>query len=119
MCPQIANESPYVSNKLSPLNEDCLYLDVYVPPVFKNHQSLDWAKWPTLVWIHGGQFRSTFNSSITGHALVDIVLFSVAVGYKDAMDAAELAMSIGAVVVVPNYRLGPFGEFPFSGIGLP
>ncbi|XP_055354810.1 carboxylesterase 5A-like [Paramacrobiotus metropolitanus] len=88
VCPQIANEAPYSSGVPLPLNEDCLYLDIYIPPVFKNHQNLGWSKWPVLMWIHGGQFK---------------------MGHKDAYSAGNLAMSSGNIVVVPNYRLGPFG----------
>ncbi|GAU96876.1 hypothetical protein RvY_08250 [Ramazzottius varieornatus] len=87
-CPQNPTEAPYVTETPILMREDCLYLDVYVPPVYRGHQKLGWSTWPVLMWIHGGGFS---------------------MGYKDAFDASDLASSIGTVIVVPNYRVGPFG----------
>jgi len=67
-------------------NEDCLYLNVYVP-----HDS--WSTWrggkrPVLVWIHGGGF--------TGGAGQDT-------------DPRKYIGETGAVFVTINYRLGALG----------
>lgn len=71
---------------LSPesVNEDCLFLNVYVPDDIANRQL------PVMVWIHGGAFLS-----------------GSAAEYK----MAHLARKAGAVVVSLNYRLGAFGFF--------
>ena len=66
-------------NKNYSVNEDCLYLDVYTPNV-----SLSL---PVMVYIHGGAYE-------TGSAL--------------AYPSDILALQ-GVVVVVIQYRLGPFG----------
>ena len=65
--------------------EDCLYLDVYTP----GHVATD-APLPVMLWIHGG-------SNLTGH--------------KGTYDFSRLAAREQVVVVVINYRLGPFGWF--------
>jgi len=62
-------------------NEDCLYLNVYVP-------SGGAASKPVMVWIHGGAY---------------------AFGAGDQYDPTELAKAGDVVVVTINYRLGPFG----------
>lgn len=64
-------------------SEDCLYLNVYVPP-----QARPGAQLPVLLWIHGGAF-------ITGAG--------------SQYDGSELARMTGSVVVTTNYRLGIFG----------
>jgi len=69
--------------KLSPMSEDCLYLNVYTPV---KHAS---EKLPVMVWIHGGGF-------ILGEAAT--------------YDGENLAR-LGAVIVTINYRLGVFGFF--------
>lgn len=65
--------------------EDCLYLDVYAP----NSEGVS-APLPVMLWIHGG-------SNLTGH--------------KGTYDFSRLAARQQVVVVVINYRLGPFGWF--------
>lgn len=64
-------------------DEDCLYLNVYVPP-----QATDTSKLPVMVWIHGGAFLNGAGSQYNG---------------------SELAKVADAVVVTVNYRLGIFG----------
>ena len=66
----------------SPVSEDCLYLNVWVP---RNGGSA----LPVLVWIHGGGFGG-------GSGSIPI--------YNGARLAAK-----GAVVVTVNYRVGAFG----------
>ena len=65
-------------------SEDCLYLDIYTPDVSKV------GGLPVMLWIHGG-------SNVTGH--------------KGTYDFSRFAAREGVVVVVINYRLGPFGWF--------
>jgi len=64
-------------------SEDCLRLNVWTPnPLPPNA--------PVIVWFHGGSF---VNASAN---------FA-------PQNGAALAASTGAIVVAPNYRLGPFG----------
>lgn len=65
-------------------SEDCLYLDIYAPDISKA------GGLPVMLWIHGG-------SNVTGH--------------KGTYDFSRFAAREGVVVVVINYRLGPFGWF--------
>jgi para-nitrobenzyl esterase len=60
--------------------EDCLYLNVYTPPVGGRHR-------PVMVWFHGGSYTS---------------------GSANPYDGAALARR-GVVVVTVNYRLGALG----------
>jgi para-nitrobenzyl esterase len=66
-----------------PASEDCLTVNVWTP-------SVDGARRPVLVWIHGGAFV-------------------VGSGSRALTDATELARRGDAVVVSCNYRLGAFG----------
>ncbi|OQV19539.1 putative Neuroligin-4, Y-linked [Hypsibius exemplaris] len=69
---------------LIPMKEDCLFLDVYVPPVRRNNKE----PFPVLFFIHGGGFRR---------------------GDKDTYNATRLAEAVGAIVVTVNYRLAALG----------
>lgn len=69
-----------------PLNEDCLYLNVWTPAGFKAG-----AKLPVLVAVHGGGFVGGSGSP--------------------AVMAGDKLAARGAVVVTFNYRLGRFGFF--------
>lgn len=72
-------------SKLPPLNEDCLYLNIWTPAKSAKDRL------PVMVWIHGGGFtRGTANTH--------------------AYDGEALARK-GAVIVTINYRLGIFGFF--------
>jgi para-nitrobenzyl esterase len=66
--------------------EDCLYLDVYAPPMAAD--SAAQAKLPVMMWIHGG-------SNTWGRA--------------EQYDGAALAARYKVVVVVIQYRLGALG----------
>jgi para-nitrobenzyl esterase len=66
-----------------PINEDCLYLNVWTNSLAKN------AKKPVIVWIHGGAF-------ISGSGSCPIY------------DGENMAKQ-GVVFVTINYRLGAFG----------
>jgi para-nitrobenzyl esterase len=66
-------------------DEDCLYLDIYAPGPASIISDL-----PVMVWIHGGSNVS---------------------GYKGTYDFSRLAARQKVIVVVINYRLGPFGWF--------
>lgn len=65
-----------------PKSEDCLYLNVWAPPLAAGTK-------PVFVWIHGGGSR-------------------VGSGAQPQFDGAALAAK-GVIVVTINYRLGPFG----------
>jgi len=69
-------------------SEDCLYLNVYAPAM--DARSARAARLPVMVWVHGG-------SNTIGHAA--------------AYDGSRLATREKVVVVMINYRLGPFGWF--------
>ena len=66
--------------------EDCLYLDVYAPPM--TAQQAAGAKLPVMMWIHGG-------SNTWGRA--------------EQYDGSALAARFKVVVVVVQYRLGALG----------
>ena len=66
-------------------SEDCLFLNVWVPN--RNTKT----KFPVIVWLYGGGF-------VTGDSS------------EPRYDGENLAKK-GAVVVIPNYRLGVFGFF--------
>ena len=86
-CIQPASES-FISNwNVSVGNEDCLYLNVYVP---KNQTEINKNKFPVMFWIHGG-------SNIWGSG--------------DFYDYSKLATDKQVIVITVNYRLGLFGWF--------
>ena len=70
---------------IGPMSEDCLTLNIWTPDTSTS------ARRPVMVWIHGG-------------ALV------FGAGSQPLYDGQALAAR-GAVVVTPNYRLGPLGFF--------
>jgi len=83
VCPQApAPFDLFLGGTLSAQSEDCLYLNVFTP-------SLDAAKRPVMVWIHGGAF-----------------VFGA--GSQSIYDGSRLAAR-NTVVVTINYRLGAFG----------
>ncbi|XP_055354066.1 acetylcholinesterase-like [Paramacrobiotus metropolitanus] len=84
VCPQHPMAFPGLPMRNLSMSEDCLYLDVYVPPISKEKP----AAFPVLLWIHGGGFQF---------------------GEKDLYNATGLAAAIDAVVVTINYRLFAFG----------
>lgn len=71
-------------------SEDCLSLNVWAPRAEPEAVPTDDARWPVMVWIHGG-----------GNTL----------GYagNSMYDGARLAGTQDLVVVSLNYRLGPLG----------
>jgi para-nitrobenzyl esterase len=85
MCPQPQSMASGIEGGDYHGSEDCLYLDIYSPG---EAPSADPA--PVMLWIHGG-------SNLTGH--------------KGTYDFSRFAARQGVVVVVINYRLGPFGWF--------
>lgn len=76
-------------NPNTPLNEDCLYLNVWSPH-FNKTQSQPSPLVPVLVWIYGGGFAMGTSS-------------------LDIYDGRFLSKSEGVVVVSMNYRLGALG----------
>ncbi len=85
MCPQPQSMASGLDDGEYHGSEDCLYLDIYTPGGSIADSSL-----PVMVWIHGG-------SNLTGH--------------KGTYDFSRFAARQQVVVVVINYRLGPFGWF--------
>ncbi|UZJ55722.1 hypothetical protein CBS101457_005042 [Exobasidium rhododendri] len=71
----------------STISEDCLYLNVWVPPSSSVKQS---HICPVLVWVYGGAFGFGAAS-------------------QPAYDGARLCKETGCVVVSITYRVGPFG----------
>jgi para-nitrobenzyl esterase len=71
-------------------SENCLYLNIYAPQVAEDAVPSGDARWPVMVWIHGG-----------GNS----------VGEAGFYDGGHLAAAEHVVVVTLNYRLGPFGWF--------
>ncbi len=89
-CAQVGNFFSGISNEnqlgKALGSEDCLYLNIWIPSQTDNK------KMPVFVWIHGGSNRQGYAS--------------------DPMyNGANLAESLGAIVVNINYRLGYFGAF--------
>jgi para-nitrobenzyl esterase len=86
-CPQredsFTNSIPQMKLN-APMNEDCLYLNVWSPAKLPAGEKL-----PVLVWVHGGGY-------VTGAAS------------QPLYDGEALARR-GAIVVSMNYRLGPLG----------
>ncbi|SHF99826.1 para-nitrobenzyl esterase [Microbulbifer donghaiensis] len=83
-----------------PESEDCLYLNIFAPPVSKHSNK----KLPVMLWIHGGSFY-------------------MGSGCQEIYNGCHLAASGRAIVVTINYRLGALGflrlqdisEVPSSG----
>lgn len=74
--------------------EDCLLLNVWAPGVPRLGRGA-----PVLVWLHTGGFQAA-NANFA------------------ASDGARFAAERGAVVVAPNYRLGPLGFLTHSALTL-
>jgi para-nitrobenzyl esterase len=85
-CPQPARPADSVYAEyagLQPMSEDCLYLNVWSATPDPN------ARWPVLVWFHGGAFQQ-------------------GAGSNPVFVRGDLPCH-GVVLVTFNYRLGPFG----------
>ena len=74
---------PLPGMDVGPVDEDCLYLNVWTP-------GADDLRRPVMVWIHGGGFV-------------------IGSGSQTLYDGAALARRGDVVVVTLNYRLGPLG----------
>ena len=70
-------------------SEDCLFLDVY-SPAFTSSSDVAPANLPVYIWIPGGGYTQLFNHNYNGSDVI-----------------AATGMDI--VIVVINYRVGPFG----------
>lgn len=73
-------------------NEDCLKLNIWV------RDPLPLAPAPVIVWLHTGAFTSA-SSTFPSH------------------NGQRLAEETGAIVVAPNYRLGPLGFLAHPALG--
>ena len=76
-------------------SEDCLYLNVYAPRVAANEVPQGDARWPVMVWIHGG-----------GNTIGEAAFYN----------GGNLAQTHKVVIVAMNYRLGPFGWFRHAAV---
>ncbi len=76
-------------------SEDCLYLNVYAPRLSESQANT--TRLPVMLWIHGG-------GNTTGEAAF--------------YDGSVLATRENVIVVMINYRLGPFGWFVLPNINL-
>ncbi|MDG2075051.1 MAG: carboxylesterase family protein, partial [Arenicellales bacterium] len=83
VCPQTSDIARYTGTVMPPMNEDCLYLNVWTPAT-----STD-ARLPVMVWIHGGGLVGGW-------------------GNQSSYDGTAIA-SRGVILVSINYRLGPLG----------
>lgn len=81
--PQQKLALPLPGMEVGPMDEDCLYLNVYTP-------TADGGRRPVMVWIHGGAFV-------------------IGSGSQPIYGGAALARRGDVVVVTINYRLGPLG----------
>lgn len=91
IAPQTPNElldSLFGREQPQPMDEDCLYLNVWTP-------GLDDARRPVMVWIHGGGF-------------------TIGAGSQPVYNGTAFA-SRGAVMVSINYRLGALGFLRVEG----
>ena len=79
-CPQVNTNTGALQGV-----EDCLTLNVWAPAFGPSARGL-----PVLVWLHTGGFQETSSNFA-------------------ANDGRRFAEERGAIVVAPNYRLGPFG----------
>ena len=86
-CVQPKVQSSFIDRRTISGNEDCLYLNVYVP---KNNIDFEKNNLPVMFWIHGG-------SNIWGSG--------------SSYDFSNLAKQKDVIVVTINYRLGVFGWF--------
>ncbi|XP_076449528.1 uncharacterized protein LOC143285962 [Babylonia areolata] len=77
-------------NPNTPMSEDCLYLNVWVPRGFESQPPN-----ATMVWIYGGGFYG-------GSSMLDVY------------DGSKLAVTQNVIVASMNYRLGPLG-FLYTG----
>ncbi|XP_055344472.1 liver carboxylesterase 1-like isoform X2 [Paramacrobiotus metropolitanus] len=84
-CPQQKFSMPGFPRRNLTVSEDCLYLDVYVPPV---SQTSNDGHLPVLFFIYGGGFQ---------------------IGHKNMYNATELSGAVNAVVVIINYRVSAYG----------
>lgn len=80
-CPQIQNPMPGFDNLEN--DEDCLYLNIYIPGGISKDRNLS-----VMVWIHGGGFI---------------------VGGASQYKPQKLVLGGDVIVVTINYRLGLFG----------
>uniref|UniRef100_A0A0X3PZ08 Carboxylesterase type B domain-containing protein n=1 Tax=Schistocephalus solidus TaxID=70667 RepID=A0A0X3PZ08_SCHSO len=84
----------------TPLSEDCLYLNIWVPILPEEQRCEKDKKLPVMVWIFGGSFS-------TGSSVLNVY------------DGRFLSTRQNVIVVTLNYRLGPFGFLYLNYSGAP
>ncbi|OWA50803.1 putative Bile salt-activated lipase [Hypsibius exemplaris] len=95
MCLQPTSAAPWTSTGVKEFGEDCLFLDIFVPPPTapttgaKPSNIPPAKKLPVFMWSWGG------------------LMISGGRGIPGA--GADLAASLKAIVVIPQFREGPFG----------
>eukprot|EP00483_Globobulimina_turgida_P009882 UN09901 len=82
-CVQVCILGPSACPKRNRIGEDCLYLNVFTPPVSEE-------KLPVMIWIHGGGFTQGY-------------------GGGWVYNATNMANITNTVIVTINYRLGVMG----------
>ena len=93
-CPQDNRKIPGFERwTVDEIDEDCLYLNVFLPKKLQEVQTSDL---PVLVWLHGGGFYM-------GSSTLDLY------------DGRYLAASSSTIVVSLNYRLGALGFLNLEG----
>ena len=95
-CPQERSENflgfkgEEVWNPNTPISEDCLYLNLWVPTKFRRHNNNGISNATVMIWIHGGGFT-------TGSSTLDLY------------NGLTLAAMNDVIVASMNYRLGALG----------
>ncbi|VDN12617.1 unnamed protein product [Dibothriocephalus latus] len=84
----------------TPLSEDCLFLNIWVPILPEEQRCEKDKKLPVMVWIFGGSFS-------TGSSVLSVY------------DGRFLSTRQNVIVVTVNYRLGPFGFLYLNYSGAP
>ena len=83
-------------NPNTPVSEDCLYLNLWVPTKFRHNNNNIRNNATVMAWIHGGDGFSTGSSSL------------------DLYDGTTLAAMNDVIVASFNYRLGALGFLYFG-----
>ncbi len=72
-----------------PMSEDCLYLNIWLPPLAEDRQQASARTYPVMVWIYGGGLMNGSAST--------------------PLYAGDMLARKGVILVTANYRLGVLG----------